>query len=195
MDIAFQYDHYLVKKQLFALTGIVRIYNPQDQLVLYCQQKIFKLKEDIRIYADETKNHELLNIKARQIIDFSAYYDVFDSQYLTKIGGLRRKGLRSFVQDEWEVIDPQDQLIGILKEDTLNKALLRRFLLGRLLPQNYDLEIGTERIADYKQRFHLFRYELEIDFLSEIGNRFDHRLGLAVAILLAIIEGRQHAQS
>lgn len=195
MDIAFQYDHYLVKKQLFALTGIVRIYNPQDQLVLYCQQKIFKLKEDIRIYADETKNHELLNIKARQIIDFSAYYDVFDSQYLTKIGGLRRKGLRSFVQDEWEVIDPQDQLIGILKEDTLNKALLRRFLLGRLLPQNYDLEIGTERIADYKQRFHLFRYELEIDFLMDAGNRFDHRLGLAVAILLAIIEGRQHAQS
>jgi uncharacterized protein YxjI len=195
MDIAFQSDRYLLKKQVFALTGILRIYNPQDQLVLFCQQKFLKLKEDIRIYTDESKNRELLNIQARQIIDFSAYYDVFDSQYTTKVGGLRRKGFRLMLQDEWEVLDPQEQLIGVLKEDSLNQALLRRFLLGKLLPQNYDLNIGSERAADYKQRFHLFRYELEIDFQMDAEKKLDHRLGLAAAILLAIIEGRQHSQS
>jgi uncharacterized protein YxjI len=195
MDTAFQYDHYLLKKQVFALTGVLRIYNPQDQLVLFCQQKFLKLKEDIRIYSDETKSRELLNIQARQIFDFSAFYDAFDSQFSTKVGGLHRKGFRSLVQDEWEVLDPQEQLIGVLKEDSLNQALLRRFLLGRLLPQNYDLNIGTERAADYKQRFHLLRYELEIDFQMDAGKKLDHRLGLAAAILLAIIEGRQHSQS
>jgi uncharacterized protein YxjI len=195
MDMAFQYDQYLLKKQVFTLAGKLRIYNPQDQLVLFCQQKIFKLKEDIRVYADESKNQELLYIQARQILDFSAYYDVFDSQYSTKVGGLRRKGLRSLVQDEWELFNPQEQLIGVLKEDSLNQALLRRFLLGSLLPQNYDLNIGTERVADYKQRFHLFRYELDIDFQMDAGKKLDHRLGLAAAILLAIIEGRQHTQS
>jgi len=195
MDMAFQYDQYLLKKQVFALTGILRIYNPQDQLVLYCQQKFLKLKEDVRIYSDETKSRELLNIQARQIIDFSAYYDVFDSQFTTKVGGLRRKGFRSMLQDEWEVFDAQDYMIGVLKEDTLQQALLRRFLLGKLLPQNYDLVVGTERLADLKQRFHLFRYELEIDFQMDTGKKLDHRLGLATAILLAIIEGRQHSQS
>src|SRR4030042_798972 len=194
MDMAFQYDQYLLKKQVFALTGILRIYNPQDQLVLYCQQKFLKLKEDVRIYSDETKSRELLNIQARQIIDFSAYYDVFDSQFTTKVGGLRRKGFRSMLQDEWEVFDAQDYMIGVLKEDTLQQALLRRFLLGKLLPQNYDLFVGTERLADLKQRFHLFRYELEIDFQMDTGKKLDHRLGLAAAILLAIIEGRQHSQ-
>jgi uncharacterized protein YxjI len=195
MDMAFQYDHYLLQKKVFALTGILRIYNPQDQLVLYCQQKFLKLKEDIRIYSDESKIRELLNIQARQIIDFSAYYDVFDSQYSTKVGGLRRKGFRSIIQDEWEVFDPQEQLIGVLREDSLNQALLRRFLLGRLLPQNYNLNIGTNRVADYKQRFHLFRYELDIDFQMDAVKKLDHRLGIAAAILLAIIEGRQHSQS
>ncbi len=194
MDIAFQYDHYLVKRQVLALTGILRIYNPQDQLVLFCQQKFLKLKEDIRIFSDESKTRELINIQARQIIDFSAYYDVFDSQFSTRVGGLRRKGFRSLVQDEWEVFDPQEQLIGVLKEDSLNQALLRRFLLGRLLPQNYDLNIGTERIADYKQRFNLFRYELDVDFQMDVNKKLDHRLGLAAGILLAIIEGRQHSQ-
>lgn len=192
MDISFQSNQYLLKKQALALTGILRIYNPQEQLVLYCQQKMFKLKEDIRVYADETKTRELLNIQARQIVDFSAYYDVIDSMYGTKIGGLRRRGFRSLVQDEWEVFDNQDKPIGILKEDSLSRSLLRRFLLGVFLPQNYDLLFGEERVADYKQRFSPFRYVLEIDFQMDAARKLDRRLGLAAAILLAIIEGRQH---
>ncbi len=194
MDNAFQFDHYVLRKQFFALTGILRIYNPQDQLVLYTQQKLFKLKEDIRVYADETKNRELLHIQARNIIDFSAYYDVIDSQYTTTVGGLRRKGFRSLVQDEWELFDPQGTPIGILKEDSLNRALLRRFLLGSLLPQDYDLLYGNDRVADYKQRFHLFSYILDVDFRMDNNNRLDRRLGLAAAVLLAIIEGHQHRQ-
>ncbi len=194
MDNAFQFDQYSLKKQVFALTGILRIYNLQGQMVLFCQQKMFKLKEDIRIYADETRSRELLTIQARNIIDFSAYYDVIDSQFTTKVGGLRRKGFRSIVQDEWEVFDPQDKMIGVLKEDSLNRALLRRFLLGNLLPQDYDLCIDTGRVGDYKQEFHLFQYVLNVDFREDTSKKIDRRLGLAAAILLAIIEGRQHRE-
>ena len=192
MDYAFQFDQYHLKRQVLALAGILRLYNPQGQPVLYCQQKLFKLKEDIRLYSDETKSRELLNIQSRQILDFSAYYDVFDSQYTTKIGGIRRKGLRSMVQGEWEISDAGDNSIGILTEDSLSRALLRRFLLGAFFPQYYDLIIGGERVADYKQRFNPFRYELDINFRLDVSRKIDHRLGIAAAILLAIIEGHQH---
>ncbi len=194
MDTAFQFDRYYLRKQVLSLTGILRINNLQDQLVLYCEQKFLRLREDIRIYADETRSRELLNIQARNIIDFSAYYDVIDSQFTTKVGGLRRKGLRSMIQDEWEVFDPQGTMMGMLREDSLNQALLRRFLLGRLLPQNLDLTMGSDTVAEYHQRRNLFRYELDIDFTRDVNKRLDRRLGLAAAILLAIIEGRQHRQ-
>ncbi len=187
-----QSTRYLLKRQVFALTGTLRLYNPQEQMVLYCQQKLFKLKEDIRVFSDETKTRELLSLQARQILDFSAYYDVFDSVYSTKIGGLRRRGFRSMVQDEWEVFDGQERPLGILMEDSLTQALLRRLLLGALLPQNYDLNIGTQRVADYKQRFNPFRYELDLDFQMDSDNKLDRRLGIAAAILLATIEGRQN---
>jgi len=192
MEMSSNDNQYLLKRQVIALTGKLRIYNSQSQLVLYIEQKMFRLKEDIRVYSDETKTRELLNIQARQIIDFSAYYDVFDSMYTTKIGGLRRRGFRSMVQDEWEVFDSQDKPLGILKEDSLSYALLRRFLLGVFLPQNYDLLIGDERVADYKQRFNFFRYELDMDFRMDSASKLDRRLGLAAGILLAIIEGHQH---
>lgn len=191
MDMSFQSDQYLIKRQVLALTGVLRIYDTQGQLSLFSQQKMFRLKEDIRVYSDEAKTRELMYIQARQVIDFSAYYDVYDSAYATKVGGLRRKGFRSLVQDEWEVFDQHDQPLGILIEDSLTQALLRRFLLGIFLPQNYDLLVGSERVADYKQKFHLFRYELTVDFSMDSGRKLDRRLGLAAAILLATIEGRQ----
>jgi hypothetical protein len=107
------------------------------------------------------------------------------------VGVLRRKGFRSIVRDEWEVLDASDQPMGALYEDSLRQALLRRFLLGILLPQNYDLSISDMRVADLRQKFNLFRYELEIDFSMDTSHLLDHRLGIAAGILLGIIERRQ----
>jgi uncharacterized protein YxjI len=191
MNPAFQFDRYLLKRQVLALTGKFRFYNPTGDLVLFSEQKMFKLKEDIRVFADESKTLEVLQIKARQIIDFSAAYDVFDSSLGQKVGVLRRRGLRSMLRDEWEVLDANDQLIGQLFEDSLAQALLRRLLLGMFLPQNYDLTLGGERVADLRQRFNLFRYELDLDFSMDSARRLDRRLGLAAGILLAAIEGKQ----
>ena len=191
MDPAFQHDHYLLKRQVLALTGKFRVYDPLDNLVAYSEQKMFRLREDIRVYADEAKSRELLIIKARQIIDFSAAYDVLDGSDGAKVGVLRRKGFRSILRDEWEVLDPSDNVIGLLFEDSLGLALLRRLLLGSLLPQNYDVTMGGERVADLRQNFNPFSYQLILDFSMDSGERFDRRIGIAAGILLATVEGKQ----
>src|SRR5512146_2095949 len=108
MNPAFQFNNYLLKRQVFALTGKFRIYDPSGNLVLFSEQKMFRLREDIRVFADEGKNQEILMIKARQIIDFSASYDVIDSAANQKVGVLRRRGLKSLLRDEWEVLDVND---------------------------------------------------------------------------------------
>lgn len=191
MHQSFQYDNYLLKKQAIALTGKLRFYNPQGEVVLFSEQKMFKLREDIRVFSDEQKSQEVLAIKARQIIDFSAAYDVIDSTSGVKVGALRRKGLKSILKDEWEVLDASDNVIGLCFEDNMQLALLRRLLLGNLLPQNYDMTLGQTRVADLKQRFNLLRYEMDIDFSMDTGRQLDRRLGIAAAALLAIIEGKQ----
>ena len=191
MNPIFQHDRYLLKRQVFALTGKFRYYDPMENLVMYVEQKMFKLKEDIRVYSDENKSQEVLSIKARQIIDFSAAYDVVDTAYNQKIGTLRRKGWSSILRDEWEVLDANDNQVGVLFEDSMGLAMLRRFLLGSWLPQNYDLTIGEQRVADLKQNFNLFRYELNVDMSMNIGKLLDPRMGIAAGILLAAVEGRQ----
>jgi len=192
MHPAFAHHQYLLKRQVFALTGRFRIYSPSGEMVMFSQQKMFKLREDIRVFGDEARTQELLYIQARQFLDFSASYDVYDQTAGSlKVGTLRRKGWKSMARDEWEILDAGECLVGLLTEDSLGLALLRRMLLGSLLPQNYDLFIGQNRAADLRQRFHLFRYELDLDFNMDPSFRLDRRLGIAAGILLAAIEGRQ----
>ena len=191
MNPIFQFPNYVLQRQVFALAGKFRMYDPMNNLVLYSEQKMFRLREDIRVYADESKTREVLSIKARQIMDFSAAYDVVDVEMNQKVGALRRKGLRSLLRDEWEVLDENDNVKGLLFEDSMGLALLRRFLLGSWLPQNYDITFGTTRVADLKQNFNLFRYELHLDFSMDVARTMDRRLGIAAGILLAAVEGKQ----
>ncbi|HCB02640.1 MAG TPA: hypothetical protein DEP19_09685, partial [Anaerolineae bacterium] len=72
MNPIFQHSQYLLKRQVFALTGKFRFFDAAGNQVMFSEQKMFRWKEDIRVYADEAKTQEVLAIKARQIIDFSA---------------------------------------------------------------------------------------------------------------------------
>jgi hypothetical protein len=81
----------------------------------------------------------------------------------------------------------------MLFEDSVGQALLRRFLLGSLLPQNYDLTIGEQCVADLRQKFNPFAYQMILDFRMDTTNKLDRRLGIAAGILLAIIEGKQRS--
>ena len=191
MNPIFQHPNYLLKRQAIALTGKFRVYDPMGNLVMFSEQKMFRLREDIRVYSDENKTQEVLSIKARQIVDFSAAYDVVDAAYNQKVGTLRRKGLSSILRDEWQVLDVNDNQIGALFEDSVAMALLRRLLLGSLLPQNYGMTLGETRVADLRQNFNPFRYELNLDFSMDMGRLLDRRLGIAAGILLAAVEGKQ----
>jgi len=185
-------DRFELKRQFFKLIGAnFRVFDATGNLVLFSHQKGFRLKEDIRIYADESGTREVLNIRARQIFDFQAAYDVVDSASGQKIGALKRKGWASIIRDEWIVMDANDAEVGKVVEDSQLMALLRRFA-SNLIPQNYDLLLndGT-RVADFRQHFNPFVYWLTIDFSMDPQQRLDPRLKFAAGILLAAVEGRQ----
>jgi uncharacterized protein YxjI len=191
MNPTFQHPRYLLKRQAIALTGKFRFYDPNGTQVMFSEQKMFRLREDIRVYSDESKTQEVLSIKARNIMDFSASYDVVDTALNQTVGVLRRRGLRSLLRDEWEILDTNDRMVGLLFEDNVGLALLRRLLLGSLLPQNYDMTFGETRVGDLRQNFNPFRYELNLDFSMDVSRLLDRRLGIAAGILLAAVEGKE----
>ena len=188
MEARFSERSYTIRRKVMTVGGAkYHIYNAAGELMLYCKQKAFKMKEDIRLYSGEDMTEELLSLQARSVIDFSATYDVYDTKEGIKIGALQRKGMKSILKDEWLVLDAYDNQIGIIQEDSMGMALLRRFL-ANIVPQNFDLLINGIKAVDIKQQFNLFVYKLDIDFLTE---DVDPRIGLAAGVLIATIEGRQ----
>ena len=193
-DFVFRYPRYMLRRKMLKLIGgRVDIYNPQELPVMCCLQKAFKLKEDITLYADDSKKLALLNIKARNIIDFSAAYDVFDSQTSQRIGVLRRKGFRSMLRDSWEVLDSREIPVGTVEEDNMMLALVRR-LLTDLIPQSFNFTARNGNVvAEARQRFNPFIHRMDIFMpTGNQVNEIDPRLIIAGSLLLVLIEGRQN---
>jgi hypothetical protein len=188
--LVFALDRYLVRRKVLKLLGgAFHIYGSDGALVGYSKMKAFKLREDIRLYRDESMREEILTIRARQIIDFSAAYDVSAADGV-KLGCLRRRGMKSLFRDEWIVCDASDREVGRICEDNLALALVRRFLTN-LVPQSYRVTLGDVPVAEFKQNFNPFVLKMSVDFSADRERRLDRRLGVAAAVLLCAIEGRQ----
>lgn len=182
---------YLVRRKVFTLAGAAfHFYDPEGRLVLYSKLKAFRLKEDIRLFTGEDMREELLAIHARKVLDISATYDVTDSQSGERVGAIQRKGMRSLLRDEWILRDASDQEIGLVREDSMGLALLRRFLTN-LVPQSFDIQVMGQKVATIRQNFNPFVLKLTVDFTLDPTGLLDRRLGLAAVLLLCAVEGRQ----
>ena len=186
---------YVVRRKVLKLLGgAFHVWDSAGTLAAFSEQKAFKLKEDIRVYADEAKTQELLCIKARQVLDFSACYDVTETCSGERVGSMRRRGGRSLLRDEWEVLDAAERTIGTLIEDSMALALVRRLLTG-LVPQKYDIffpdAVSGQKVGSIDQAFNPFVFKVDLDFSMDPAGQLDRRMGVAAAILLAAVEGRQ----
>jgi hypothetical protein len=192
-DQRYHYPEYIVRRRILTLFGsAIDILSSDGQLILFCRGKAFRIKQDMRVYSDASRSRELLNIRARQWLDFSAAYDVTDSSSGHIVGTLKRRGWHSLIQDKWDVNDPDANLIATIEEDSLILALLRR-LLSSLIPQSYDIRnTAGELLAEGRQFFNPFMYKLRIIMRDDFARtKLDRRLILAASLLLATIEGRE----
>lgn len=187
----FNHSRYLIRKRILSLAGgRFEIFDMAGNLVLFSKMKAFKLKEDIRLFTDETMTTELVSIHARTVLDFSAVYDVIETATGRKIGALKRKGWKSMLRDEWIILDVYDNEIGVIQEESAFLALLRRFLTN-LVPQQYHVQLGGALVAEFTQNFNPFVTKLTLDFSFDAGHRLDRRLGIAAGLLLCAVEGKQ----
>lgn len=186
-------EKYTIRRRLFTVVGAgFDVYGPNGAPVAYCRQKAFRLKEDLRVFTGSDGEEELLRIRARSVIDFSATYDVMLPTGET-IGSLRRKGLKSMLRDEWEVLDHAGNPVGKIIEDSGFFAVLRRLIevTAVMFPQKFELELlDGGRVATYRQHFNPFVYRLGISVYRE-DDRVDDLMVLGAGFLLAAIEGRQ----
>jgi hypothetical protein len=190
------------RRKFFVIVGAkITVADPQnDRTVGFIQMKAWKLREDVRLYSDESATNEIIRIHARNIIDFGGTYDVYDSKTSATLFSLRRKGLKSsFVRDHWDVLDHSDATIGDVQETSKGLAFVRRWLeiipiVGPFIdlalafaPQTYSISMGGQQVAVITHRKNPFIVKMSLDRSMDTTNA-DPRISIAATSLLSIID-------
>ena len=183
-------NQYLIREKFLKFFGNkFRIVDEQDNLYGFCEQKRFRIKEDIRIYDDENKNNEWLIIKQRNLVDAWGGFDIVDPRENLLLGSIRMKFWKSVLRTKWELLDSDGNEIGMLIEDSLGYAIARRILLGILLPKKFTLWTSADQQPiTMRQKFNPLVKKLVVTIPS--GHAFDRRFIAGLAMVIAAVDGR-----
>ncbi|MEE9151936.1 MAG: hypothetical protein V3U20_08915 [Thermoplasmata archaeon] len=157
----------------------------------FSKQKMFRLKEDIRIYTDEKMTQELFRIQQQQIMDIWGTFAIVDSPTNTTLGYIRRKAMMStFAWDEWDVLDANKRPVGGIHESA-GRGLARKFVPGgALIPEKMTLKLNNVPVAEINQKFKIIGDSWELNCLA-VPQWFDRRVLLGGLLLMGMIE-RKH---
>jgi len=90
----------------------------------YVRQKMFKLKEAVTVYSDDSKSTILYKIKADKWLDYNANYNFTKGETDESLGRVGRKGRKSFWKATYEIFDKDgDQEFTIVEENPWAKVL------------------------------------------------------------------------
>lgn len=180
--------------KLIAIAPQLSIKDANGELFFYVKQKAFKLKEAVKVFADESQNNLLYEINADRVLDISAEYHFTDSNGF-KVGSVKRHGMKSIWRSHYEIIDGYSQGMTVKEANPWAKVMDTIFseipilgmLSGYMFHPYYDVHTpdGTA-VMRLKKVPSFFEKCYEIEKLASIDEQTEKRilLSLIMAVLL-----------
>jgi hypothetical protein len=102
--------------KVVAIAPQMTVTDASDKSICYVKQKLFKLKENIVVYSDESKSQTVCEIKADRIIDFSANYN-FIAPDGSEFGNIKRQGMKSLFSARYDITRNGQTLFELREEN------------------------------------------------------------------------------
>jgi uncharacterized protein YxjI len=198
------HDRFILRQRIRPVINHYEFSLPADdgqpgEPISFVEQKRFKFKEDIRFYADDSKQQELLRIKARQRFDPRARYDVTAADG-TKIGEIQKVFGASLLRSTYALFDGEGNEVATASEKSLVVALFRR-LVGFVpyvgdfadwlpIPYHFDFKRGDTVLGTHSRQAFKFRDTYTIDMSGDPQRTLDRRLVLAIAVGMDALQAR-----
>lgn len=181
-------NHYRIRKKVLTMWNKYWIEDYNKQMLGFSKMKMFKLKEDIRIYTDEKMQTELFRIQQQQILDICGTFAVVDSTTNAHLGYIKRKALASsFVRDEYELFDANNQLIGGIYEEA-GSGLARKYAPGgKLIPESMTIMLQGQPVAKINQKFKIIGDIWDLSCVN-VPQYLDRRVLLSCLLMMGMIE-------
>jgi uncharacterized protein YxjI len=184
--------------RLISLGPQINVLDAGGRSVAYVKQKAFRLKEDVEVHTDESRQTLLWRIKADRIIDWSAAYRITDASGAL-LGTLRRRGGRSLWRATYVISDPNDRVMGgIHEKDPWTKVLdgllsivpILGDFSGYFLNPSYVVSRGDEQVLEVRKRPAFFETRFSIEQVSGVDAINEALLVASVLMMVLLERGR-----
>lgn len=185
--------------KLLALASQIRITDASGQMLGYVKQKMFKLKEDIRVFTDDTQTNQVFGVKADRILDFSAKYN-FTDRSGAPVGSIRRKGMRSLWKAHYEICDERDNLVMEIREENgwikvvdalIGEVPVLGMFTGYLFNPAYLINrVGGQTVARLQKQPAFFEGKFQLTQQAQMSEIEEARVLLSV-MTMTLLERRR----
>ena len=185
------------KFKITTLSSDFNITDKNGNYVAYVRQKMFKLKEDVIIFNDETRSRELFRIQANQWIDFNASYSITDLENGKIFGRLARQGMRSLWKSHYDVLNENSALKYQISEDNAWVKVLDGFIgeipivgmfTGYFLNPTYTVkDAAGKEYFRLKKMPSLIGRRFQLDRLIDIDDK-DESLVVLSLLMMVLLE-------
>lgn len=199
-----QHDRFILQQRLKLVVNQYEFSLPAPddnpgQVFCFVRQKMFKFKEDVRFFTDETMTTEVMRIKARQRFDPTATYDVTGPDG-TVIGKFQKVFGMSLLRSSYRLFDATGQEVATATEQNIFIALFRRLIgfvpniggFANWLPIPYHfvfLRAGAI-LGHHRRQLWKFRDTYTLDLTPDSTRSLDRRLVLAIAVAMDAFQAR-----
>ncbi len=110
--------------KLIALAPQIYVTDATGKTICYVKQKLFRFREKVEVFTDDTMQQLVATIEADRIIDWSARY-TFKSPNGQVLGAIGRRGMKSLWKAHYDVFAPGDHspTFAIQEENAWTKFL------------------------------------------------------------------------
>lgn len=186
----------VINRYIFSLPDA---HGDEGERFAFVEQKRFKFKEDIRFFTDETKQVQLIGIKARQRFDPAARYDI-TGPHGEKIGEIQKAFAKSLLRSTYLLFDASGNQVCEARERSLGVALFRR-LVGFLpyvgnyanwlpIPYHFVFTRGDQVLVHHTRQPWKLTDHYKIDCRPDSERTLDRRLVLAAAVGMDALQAR-----
>lgn len=187
----FAHQRYTVKRPAFSFLGRkYYVHAPDGSVVMFAKHPVMKLKQQFQVFTDDSEKVALMRLQQRSIMTLAPTYDVTDAASGAKVGVLRSQGLKSLFKDKWDVLDANEQPLGLVEQTS---SVLLRFIL-RFLPSSWAITIGGQTAAEIKEDFMIFGKRYHLDLTNAAG-KIDPRLALGATFLAILAQTDREARN
>ncbi len=168
--------------------------------VAYVRQKMFKLKEAVSVFKDESKSEVLFKINADRWIDYNASYHFTKGTSEDSVGRVGRRGRKSLWNAHYEIFDTEGEQEYIIREENpwakvwdavLGEIPVVSMFTGYLANPRYAVKNGKEEvILRLKKQPSFFGRRFKLEKVGEISQEEAERVLLSL-MMMSLLERRR----